>query len=40
MQGINTDRSWIWLVLILAAYAVWKFYIKPKIDKRNDKKDK
>gem|GEM_PF-2520926 len=35
MEGINTNRSWIWLVLILAAYAFWRFYIKPKMDAKN-----
>jgi hypothetical protein len=32
---INPNRSWIWLVLILLAYAVWKYYLKPRMDKRN-----
>jgi len=35
---MNTDRSIIWLILVLAVYAVWKFYIKPKMDRKNEDK--
>ncbi len=32
---INNNRSWVWLAIILAVYAVWKFIIKPRMDRKN-----
>jgi hypothetical protein len=39
MDGINTNRSWIWLALIVLVYAAWKFWGKPWVERKN-KKDK
>jgi heme exporter protein D len=32
---INNNRSWVWLAIILTVYAVWKFIIKPRMDRKN-----
>ena len=37
---MNSDRSWIWLALVAVAFGVWRFYLRPKLDKYNREKDK
>ncbi|HXB11725.1 MAG TPA: hypothetical protein VNZ45_07050 [Bacteroidia bacterium] len=36
---INTDRSWIWLALVVVALLAWRFYFRPMLDKHNREKD-
>ena len=36
---INTDRSWVWLALVILVFAAWRFYFRPKLDKYNRDKD-